>query len=55
MTLLVTIIQQKIKYMNDNSHSNIGVKEEIKSQKDKKIIKKTTPKNLNKKMQLILL
>ena len=37
-------------YMNDNSHSNIGVKEEIKSQKDKEIIKKTIPKNLNKKI-----
>ena len=36
-------------YMNDNSHSNIDVKEEIKSQKDKEIIKKTTPKSLNKK------
>ena len=31
-------------YMNDNSHSNIDVKEEIKSHKDKEIIKKTIPK-----------
>ena len=35
--------------MNDNSYSNTDVKEEIKSHKDKKIIKKTTPKSLNTK------
>ena len=34
-------------YMNDNSYSNIDVKEEIRSHKDDKIIKKTTPKSLN--------
>ena len=36
-------------YFNDNSYSNTDVKEEIKSHKDKKIIKKTTPKSLNTK------
>ena len=36
-------------HLNDNSYSNIEIKEEIKSHKDKDIIKKTTPKSLNTK------
>ena len=36
-------------HLNDNSYSNIDAKEEIKSHKDKDIIKKTTPKSLNTK------